>query len=169
MNYFSPSTKGFYNLLINGLEMPTDAVAISDKQHQALLIGQGKGQPIIIDSAGLPALAQASPGPDHDWFAGQWTLNMERQIARIKERLSAAVQAHMEAKAKQLGYDSLLSAISYADEASAPQFQKEGQALRAWRSSVWACCVDLISQVERGRPVPTDEELIALLPQVPVL
>ena len=94
----------------------------------------------------------------------------ERQalaLAAATTAMTTAVQAHMDAQAKVLGYDNLLSAISYADEPSIPRFQADGQAFRAWRSMVWAKCHELLAQVQEGAlAVPAEAELLALLPQV---
>ncbi|MNX58011.1 hypothetical protein D3C86_888390 [compost metagenome] len=86
----------------------------------------------------------------------------------FEERLKAlqgAVQLHLDVTAKSFGYDDIASAVSYADEPAVPQFQLEGQALRAWRSLVWAACYELLGQVQREeREEPTMPELIAALP-----
>jgi hypothetical protein len=77
----------------------------------------------------------------------------------------AAVQRHMDSTAWLYGYDSLISAISYADEGAAPAFQAEGQAFRAWRSLVWIACREVLARYEAGEiPAPTVDELIAELP-----
>jgi len=78
-----------------------------------------------------------------------------------------AVQAHMESAARNHGYDSLLSAVSYADESSVPKFQAEGMAFRAWRSQVWASCHALLGKVQAGEASPpTKEQLLAQLPEL---
>jgi hypothetical protein len=76
-----------------------------------------------------------------------------------------AVQLHMDTAARSLGYDSIFSAVTYADEPSVPQFQTEGSALRAWRSIMWAQCYTIMAGVEaQTRTAPTISELIAELP-----
>lgn len=85
--------------------------------------------------------------------------------AQLQRSLEQLVQSHLDAQAQQYGYDSIFSAVTYADEPAVPQFQQEGQALRAWRSLVWARCYELLGEVQaQTRPVPSGEELIALLP-----
>lgn len=77
----------------------------------------------------------------------------------------ADVQRYMDGIAWLYGYDSTLTAISYAEEPAVPAFQVEGQAFRAWRSLVWAACRDVLSQYQAGeRTAPTAEELLAELP-----
>lgn len=88
-------------------------------------------------------------------------------LAAATTAMTTAVQTHLDAQAQARGYDNLLSAISYADEPAVPRFQADGQAFRAWRSLVWAQCHELLAQVQDGTlAVPTEAELLALLPQV---
>lgn len=86
----------------------------------------------------------------------------------FEQRLKALqddVQAQLDAVARAYGYDGISSAVSYADEPAVPKFQAEGQALRAWRSLVWAACYELLAEVQAGgRDEPTWEELLADLP-----
>lgn len=89
----------------------------------------------------------------------------EIQNATIQSQLTAAVQAHMDTKAREKGYDGILSAVSYADDATVPQFQKEGKAYRSWRGAVWQYCYAQVAAVLSGeREAPTAEQLIAELP-----
>jgi hypothetical protein len=88
--------------------------------------------------------------------------------AEVLAAYEKAVDDHMNAHARALDYDSLLSAISYAEEPAVPKFQLEGQALRAWRSLCWAKCHEVLNAVKAGeRAAPTHDELIAELPVAP--
>lgn len=88
----------------------------------------------------------------------------------IEMRLSLAVQAHLDATASALGYDSIFTAVTYAEEPAVPKFQQEGKALRAWRSLVWGACEQILADVKAGkRAAPTQEALIAELPAAPVM
>ena len=53
MEYFySESTKGFYNHEINGGNIPSDAISITDEYHSFLLNGQSVGKVIsVVDGA----------------------------------------------------------------------------------------------------------------------
>jgi len=85
--------------------------------------------------------------------------------AQLKPMLTAAVQSHLDATAQAHGYDNIYTACTYADEPAVAQFQAEGQALRAWRSRVWAHCHQVMAEVMAAtRPVPTAAELVAELP-----
>jgi len=105
------------------------------------------------------------PSPDHDWDGEGWVLNPARGKESAKARLAAAVQAHLDGQALQLGYDSIFTAVTYATEPAVPKFQREGLALRTWRSLVWAACYQILADVDSGaRIAPTEAEVIGLLP-----
>jgi len=78
------------------------------------------------------------------------------------------IQRHLDSKAKELGYDSLISAISYAEEPAVPKFQAEGQALRAWRSKVWAAAYAYLAEADDQAP-PSPDALLAELPTFELL
>lgn len=84
--------------------------------------------------------------------------------AQLIQSLTAAVQSHMDAKAKERNYDNMLSLCTYATSAN-PNFASEGQAGVVWRDAVWAACYEILAAVESGvRTAPTADELIAELP-----
>lgn len=79
--------------------------------------------------------------------------------------LTSHVQEYMDAIARSYGYDSIASAVTYADEPIVPKFQLEGKAFRSWRSVVWAKCYELLDEVKNGkREIPTPDELSGLVP-----
>ena len=51
-----------------------------------------------------------------------------------------AVQSHLDTTARQKGYDSILSACTYAGYTN--PYQEEGQAFTKWRGDVWAYCYE---------------------------
>jgi len=78
-----------------------------------------------------------------------------------------AVDAHLDDKAKEYGYDSIKTAVTYADEPIVQKFQEEGTAFRAWRSKVYAYVYEQLDLVQSGdRDMPTIDELIAELPDL---
>jgi hypothetical protein len=80
--------------------------------------------------------------------------------------LTAAVQSHLDATARSRGYDGILSACTYTDD-PIPKFAAEGQACKTWRGAVWAACYAHMDKVMAGKaPVPSKEELLALLPKM---
>lgn len=110
---------------------------------------------VVEDLPAPPGEPGAAPAPEP----------VEPTFEERLKALQGVVQLHLDAVARVYGYDSIASAVSYADEPAVPKFQLEGQALRAWRSLVWAACYDLLGQVQREeRDEPTADELIAALP-----
>ena len=91
---------------------------------------------------------------------------VEELQARIQKQLTNAVQRVLDSKAQELNYDSCLSVCSYIDT-GVPKFDDEGRAFRAWRSAVWAKGYEILAQVQEGkREIPSEEELIAELPEL---
>lgn len=83
------------------------------------------------------------------------------------EILERAVQDRLDIEARRRGYDSIFTAVTYADEPAVPKFQAEGQRLRAWRSLVWASCTRILAAVKAGdRAEPSVEQLLAELPTI---
>lgn len=79
----------------------------------------------------------------------------------------AAVQLHLDTAARANGYDSILSACSYA--AVPNLFQAESIAFLEWRSSCWQSCFGVLVAVESQlRTQPTISELIGELPAPPM-
>ena len=149
--FYSPSTKGFYCADVHAVDqVPTDALEVSDDDYHALFLAQSTGKVIQPGVGGAPiALHPSGPTP-----------------AQHASRLGLAVKTYIDAAAKALGYDSILSAVSYADDDTVPAFQVQGQALRAWRANVWKDATPIMNAVIAGTasPVPTAAELIASLP-----
>jgi hypothetical protein len=147
--HYSKSAAGFFDDDLHAT-LPDDAVIVTDDQYAALFQAQADGQLIVADADGAPVAADR-PGPTPAQFSAS---------------LGAAVKQHIDAAAQALGYDDILSAISYADDATVPAFQAQGQALRAWRANVWKDATPTLNAVIAGTasPVPTAADLIASLP-----
>lgn len=76
------------------------------------------------------------------------------------------IQNHLDEKASLLGYDSCLSVCSYGDT-GVQKFDDEAASFKKWRSAVWAKGYEILGECLAGtRPIPTVEELIALLPEL---
>jgi uracil-DNA glycosylase len=91
---------------------------------------------------------------------------LEVTMSRIKGQLVDAVQNHMDVVASSRGYDSLLSACTYAPSTNLP-YAAEGKACLEWRDAVWDYCYQVMTEVESGvRSIPTCAELIDSLPHI---
>lgn len=86
-------------------------------------------------------------------------LSLEEKSKIIIDR----VETLLNNEARAVGYDSILSACSYAGYPN--PFQAEGQNFTEWRGNVWAKCYQILGEVEAGtRAEPTVLELLAELP-----
>lgn len=82
----------------------------------------------------------------------------------IQKMLTDGVQAYMDTKAQERGYDNIHTACSYVNSTD-EVFKAEGTACLAWRDSVWRKCYTVLDEVKAGkRAIPTLEEVIAELP-----
>lgn len=106
------------------------------------------------------------PSSAHQWTGTAWTVLPAADIvAALGRQYGAAIQMHLDAFAQAMGYDSIHTAVTYADEPAVPQFQADGRALRAWRSRVWSAGYALLAASGAGlRPAPTIDQLLAELP-----
>lgn len=87
----------------------------------------------------------------------------EEQMQELVSQFLDGVQNYLDSKAISKGYDSILSACSYA---GAPNpFQEESIQFVTWRGNVWACCYAELAKVQSGeRLVPALEEFLNELP-----
>lgn len=114
---------------------------------------------------------EVEQGYDGQWYLqGYASTKPQEQIeAEIQKQLTDAVQHVLDAKAQELNYDSCLSVCSYIDT-GVQKFDAEGRAFRAWRSVVWAKGYEILAQVQKDeRAIPTEEELIAELPELVIV
>lgn len=135
----------------------------------------------------IPAHATASPPPDTGpdehavWAGGVWRVEAQPQpetpetppetppepptAEEIIASLTNDVQQHLDTAARAIGYDSIASAVTYAEEPAVAKFQAEGRAFRAWRSRVWEACYQIMADVQANtRGIPSAADLIAELP-----
>lgn len=143
---YSKTTGTFYPLDIDYAEVPADIIEVPIEAYHA---------------------AMARPaGHSFDFVNGELVISAppaatkEQQIAAN----TAAIQAELDRQAKAKGYDSILSACSYAAPEGMP-FQVEGAAFLKWRSEVWSQAYAMLAEVDAGtRPMPTPEESVAAMP-----
>lgn len=143
------------------------------KVRQALKLGC----PLWLEEGELQ-IGSEPPSQAHIWNkeTKEWVLNETKanelythNLECIKNKKREFINNYLDKKAQEYGYNSIVNAITYANEPTVPKFQKEGLAFRAWRSLVWAKGYEIIEEVSTGkRSIPTDEELIELLPKFKV-
>lgn len=79
------------------------------------------------------------------------------------EECTAIADNLLKKEAAALGYDSIMSACSYATS-TVPKFAAEGQAFVAWRDAMWSEVYDLLAEYESTGVYDTTEEFMAKLP-----
>jgi len=88
--YFSKTTNGFYDTTIN-VSIPSDAVEISNSEHEALLQGQSDGKVISADASGRPALTDPpvhpAPAPPPEPTLHEKLASIGLTIDQLKEAL----------------------------------------------------------------------------------
>lgn len=137
--FYSASTGGFYDPEIHGGSIPADAVEITADDHATLMEGQSSGLCIMPNSDGFPELADRPP------LTGE----------ELKADFVAKIQARLDGFARTRGYDSILSACTYATS-SVPKFQVEGQYCVEARDATWTAAYQLLDEVQSGeRPMPS--------------
>lgn len=89
---------------------------------------------------------------------------VELSAEELQAQIISAVQAHLDSEAQKKGYDSILSATSYAGYPN--DFQLEGISFGTWRAKVWKYCYAQLAEIESGnrQNIPTADEFIAELP-----
>lgn len=94
----------------------------------------------------------------------------EQALEELSSTFEQAIQGRLDAEARARGYDSIATAVSYAEEPAVAKFQEDGKTLRAWRSLVWAYAYQELGKVKAGeRSIPTLDDFLAELPAVPTL
>jgi len=124
---------------------------------------------ITRDSDGMVVWPSQDYNSEHsvalkEWLAAGNVATRVADPAAYKSIAVDAVQMRLDAHAQALGYDSILSAVSYRDSAVV-SFRDEGLAFSAWRDACWEHCYSGLADVQAGlRELPTIDELLAGLP-----
>lgn len=118
------------------------------------------------------ATGNVIPACDHDApvFSGELKADESTKLAYefdlAATRLNDYVQRHLDSVAATKGYDSLISAASYATSSNT-KFKADGIAAIKWRDAVWTACNAYLTEVQAGtKSIPTVEELLASLPSL---
>lgn len=85
-------------------------------------------------------------------------------IASARAQLVAAVDAHVEDRARAMGYNSAAHLASYVSS-TIPGWAAEAAAFVAWRDAVWIAAYQQQAEAEVSGQMPTAAQLIAALPE----
>lgn len=153
MSYlYSAETNAFHDPLIDQ-NIPDDAVPVSDELRQQILDEEYSGGRVRV------------PGPD----GLPRTVPRQESEAAIIRRFERRVQQWLDDLAKRHGYDSIMTAVSYANEHSVPRFQEQGAAFSNLRSLVWERCYATLAAVKAGEmAMPDIDQFIAGMPMVSI-
>lgn len=119
-----------------------------------------KVDPIVENYTGLVELTKAE-------FDAQLAINNAPPELGAEEKVAMyrkAVGDHINAQATAVGFDSIVTAVTYADEPADPVNQAKGFALREWRSLCWEYCRAELTAWQSTGVEPVIEDLIAGLP-----
>jgi hypothetical protein len=122
----------------------------------------------IIEVDGLdvfPGLVDAGNAQIGDLWDGA-SFSLPTSKSPTVKQYTEAVQQHLDTKARERNYDSVLSACTYATSTNA-RFQAEAQACVEWRDAVWSQCYATMSAVLSGHQAPPSvADLINSLPDL---
>lgn len=155
INYYSASKNGFFAGAIAGaygINWPADAIPVTAEQHQTYTGTAPDGKQLGPDPEGNPIWVDSITRTGY---------TLLQQVANLK----SWVQALLDSTAQLYGYDSILSAVSYAGD-PVPAIAAEGDAFKAWRSQVWSTVNPTINTVLNGTTVvPLKSVFVATLPR----
>jgi hypothetical protein len=145
--YFSPSSYGFFDTDLFFIDdIPNDKIEVSLNDYNLFLQEQSVGKKLTVDSNGvISAIVEE--------------LTQEQKL----NQLIIAVQNHLDSAAQAEGYDNIFTASLRASFVG--PYQAEGLIFAQWMDSCWETCYTIKAEVENAtRAIPTESELIALLP-----
>jgi hypothetical protein len=85
---------------------------------------------------------------------------------QLENRYVSITQNYLDTEAKSYGYDSILSAVSYASDPMNITYKTEGSAFLQWRSNVWGVAFPIIEQIKNKDISPPEKNIfISMLPR----
>ena len=98
------------------------------------------------------------------WLDDNNNIVIEKAETDKTYKYKSAIQDWLDSKAREHGYDNIISACSYAGYTN--PFQDEAKRFIKWRGSVWETAYQIMQDVENGdrEPPATPQDLISELP-----
>ncbi|MCB1397000.1 MAG: hypothetical protein H6898_09820 [Rhodobacter sp.] len=88
------------------------------------------------------------------------------EVAAAQAGIAAAIDAHVEAQARALGYNSAANCAGYRDS-TVEAWASEALAFIAWRDAVWQEAFQMQAAAQPGQGIPGVEAVLAALPVWP--
>lgn len=147
---------------------------IENTETKIVSVGTGTNT-AFYKAIGMTMMDVEQSDIDVQWYvAGYAPMKPEKQKRKeeaeaLQKHYTDLIQHILDVEAQKLGYDNCNSVCTYVDTGVA-KFDAEGVAFRKWRSAVWAMGYELLAEVQAGtRPIPTEEELVELLPKLEIV
>jgi len=143
-------------------------VLIEDHRGQTVYSVEDGSEKTIEELGPLPDNVTTAPRPSpyHYWQNGQWVEDVEASQRAAIEQFRRAIQAHIDATAREKDYDDAKSIATYLNSTVA-QWAAEAEAFVAWRDAVWLYAYEQLDKVMNGkREQPTVEEFLVELPKI---
>lgn len=139
--------------------------------EEARLVDIGTGTDVAFYASIGMTLMDVEQGYDGAWYVAGYAPVKPQELveAELQTQYTALIQSMLDKEAQKLGYDNCNSVCTYVDT-GVQKFDDEGRAFRAWRSAVWAKGYEILADVQSGKmEIPTEEELINLLPTLEIV
>jgi len=116
----------------------------------------------------LELFERSEDGSFYTYYNDDFTVDVEKEMAEDKantlQAMESAIQSHIDAQAKKLGYDNIGSIGKYLGYDN--PFRTECEKLGVFNSNCWIKSFEVQTQVEGGEiPMPTVDELITMMPE----
>ena len=125
--------------------------------------------PAVADWAGITDLEPPAYDPQAEscrFMDGAWLVDVNLPPAPTIKEYQDAVQAALDAKARERNYDGILSLCSYVTSTN-PTFAAEAAAGVAGRDATWSSCYQALEDVQNNlRPATTVAEMLAEIPGI---
>lgn len=154
MAKYSPSTKGIYDQSVY-VSWPTDALDIPNDLFSRYRDGLTCGAFDVVDGV---VIEYVEPAP-----------SVSERAAATQKALEIKIQEMLDAKARSMNFDNILSGISNASLPVGEYRQSDGAALLLWRARVWKKAAEIRDAYFSGTmSEPTWEDLVSELPEFPI-
>lgn len=85
-------------------------------------------------------------------------------LNEVKNRITSAIVAHIEAEARDLHYNSAAHLAGYATS-TVEAWRNEALVFIAWRDACWVKALELLADAETTGVMPTVDGVLAQLPE----